>query len=266
MLPPGVTLDDLIAADSERQTCVQNLMKLTEAARKYARDNGGTLPAANSWHEDLALYLIDAADPNALFACPAAPDLEYGYAINEEVAGHNLAEFRGRGNVVLFSESDLNQPNAAGPPRLDGPGPRRHTDYWNAAEGRFDTVAYVNSDVGQGPYQPPAAGGEGDESVLARVLTCPAAPDFKRAYAINAQVAGKNATELTDHGRIVLFFESDLNVPNAAGDPARDGVAGGRHQGWRNDPNRYNYVVYLNGSTSQTQVTRIDGPLMRGPE
>jgi hypothetical protein len=266
MLPPETTLDELLAADGERQTCIQNLQKLVEAARKYARDNGGVLPGAKSWQEDLAPYLIDAPDPNALFACPAAPDLEYGYAINEEVAGHTLAEFRGRGNIVLFAESDLNQPNAAGPPTLNGPGRRRHTDYWNAAEGRFDNVAYVNGDVGQGPYQPPAAGGEGAESVLARVLACPAAPDLKHPYAINAEVAGKNATELTGHDRIVLFFESDLNVPNAAGGPTNDGVAGGRHPGWRNDPNRYNYLVYLNGSTSQTQVTRIEGPAMRGPE
>jgi hypothetical protein len=266
MLPPETTLDELLAADGDRQTCMQNLMKLAEAARKYARDNGGTLPGADSWQEDLAPYLIDAPNPNALVVCPAAPDLDYGYAINQEVAGRNLAEFRGRGNIVLFFESDLNQPNASGPPTLDGPGRRRHTDYWSAAEGRFDNVVYVNGDGGQGPTQPVAVAGEGAESVLARVLTCPAAPELKRAYAINAQVAGRNATELTDHGRTVLFFESDLGVPNAAGDPEKDGVAGGRHQGGRNDPNRYNHVGYLNGSTSQTlvtQVRRVEGEPVR---
>ena len=59
--------------------------------------------------------------------------------------------------------------------------------------------------------------------------------------------------ELTDHEDIVLFFGSDLNVPNAAGDPNQDAPAHARHVNeW--DGRRINQVAYLSGSTGNRYV------------
>ncbi|MBM3499563.1 MAG: hypothetical protein FJX74_12960 [Armatimonadetes bacterium] len=255
VLPPGFSVADLVEGETMSSTCSQNLAYLAGAARRFARDNDGLLPAADTWAEDLAPYLIDAPDPNALFVCPAAPELEYAYAINDAVAGHNTAEFRGRGNTVLFFESDQDRPSAAGP-TPGGRGRRCHIDYWNAADGMYDNLAQVNGDAGRSPLQPHGARGDLRRSVLSTVLVCSGAPGMAHPFAMNAAVAGRNATELTNHGALVVFFESDLNVPNATGDPQRDGA--GRHHGWGQDRTRYTQVGYLNGSATRVPFVAAD--------
>jgi ketosteroid isomerase-like protein len=263
-IPPGLTYDEMVDAEGHNQTCQANLRRLADAARKFARDHDGVLPSAESWQADLTPYLLDERDANTLLICPAVPELDYAYALNQEVAGKKLADFRGRGQTVLFFESDLNVPNACGVPDPNLAGKRRHLSYWSAPEGRFDNLVYTNGIFGESPRQPLAApeGADVTEGPMAAALTCPAVAGVKHAYAINAAIAGKRATELTGHDRIVLFFESDLDAPNAAGDPAKDASARGRHAPYSGQGPRCNHVGYLAGATGQIPV----GPAGPGPE
>jgi hypothetical protein len=210
--------------------------------------------------DDLAPYLLDAPDPNALFACPSAPELGFGYAMNQELAGRNVADFRGRSQTVLFFDSDADAVNAVGvPPPPPGPGLGRHMDYWNASEGQYDHYVFLNGEGGQTQPRPPGREGA-TQSAVAEALTCPAAPGRAHAYAINAAIAGRNATELADHSRLVLFFECDLNAPHAAGDPAKDAPAAGRHQSPWEPAVRQNTVGNLNGSTDTVAIRAPERP------
>jgi len=116
-------------------TCTQHLNTLVQAIRRYARQNGGMLPAAETWQDDIAVFVLDArpgmgqgqeADPGDLFTCPAAPDLQFAYAINAEIAGKSAFDFTNHDTIVLVFESDLNRPNAAGSPDRDTVRGRHH--------------------------------------------------------------------------------------------------------------------------------------------
>ena len=148
-LREGMTFAQMTEAEQQSSTCYDHLRKLAAAARRYARDNGGMLPAAESWQDDLAPYLLDEPDADELCHCPAAPDLEYAYAINEEIAGKNATELTGHGTIVLFFESDLNVPQAAGSPEREAPTDGRHLDQWSGR--RQNHVAHLDGNVGSEP-------------------------------------------------------------------------------------------------------------------
>ncbi len=248
-LPNDMTFEELIQADGLAQTCRDHLAKLVAALRKYVREHEGGLPAAETWQEDLALYLLEIGDPGDLFTCPAAPELDFAYAYNEEIAGKRVAELPEGGRAIVFFESDLNVPNAHAPAPKTGGGPPRHMGSWNDAGGVFAQLAYLDGSAETGRMQPVT---ESRPGALALLLTCPAAPEIEHAYAINREVAGNKAADLPDHERTVLFFESNLNVPNAAGDPGRDAANPPRHASPRSgDDRRFNHFGYLAGQTNR---------------
>jgi hypothetical protein len=251
-LPNDMTFEELIQADGLAQTCRDHLAKLVAALRKYVREHEGVLPAAETWQDDLALYLLETGDPEDLFTCPAAPELAFAYAYNEEVAGKRVADLPQGGRTIVFFESDLNVPNAHAPAPKTGGGPPRHMGSWNDAGGAFAHLAYLDGSAEMGRIQPVT---ESRPGPLALLLTCPAAPDIQHAYAINREVAGRKASDLADHGRTVLFFESNLNVPNAAGDPQKDAAAPARHSspGSPGRP-RFNHFGYLAGHTDTVEA------------
>ena len=254
-LPVGATFADVTEAERLGNECSDHLRKLAGAARKYAREHGGILPGADSWLADLAPYLAAAGDPELLLRCPAAPDLDYAYAINRDVAGKNAAQISDHDRTILFFESDLNVPNATGLPGWPPQGPCRHMAAWSDSGSRFDYLAYLSGSVEVGPT---GGRGDGQPGALDTLLTCPAAPNLKYAYAINREVAGKKATELTAHDQIVLFFESDLNVPNAAGLPDKDGPAAPRHlASWGDQERGFSFTGRLNGDVVQGPVTPV---------
>jgi hypothetical protein len=152
-LEEGVVWEDIAAAGELSNTCYSHLRILAQAARKYAREHDGLLPNAATWQDDLAVYLLDQPDPDAVYRCPAAPDLDCAYAINEEIAGKNARELTGHDSIVLFFESDLNVPNASGLPERDASAEGRHVDEWNG--GRRNNVAYLSGTVGSQPPSTP---------------------------------------------------------------------------------------------------------------
>jgi hypothetical protein len=148
-LREGMAFEQAVEAEEQQSTCYDHLRKLGEAARRYARDNGGVLPKAGTWQDDLAVYLLDDPAAADLYRCPAAPDLDCAYAINEQVAGKNALELRGHGSTVLFFESRLNVPNATGLPERDAPTEGRHVDPWSGR--RLTLAVFLNGRTGSLP-------------------------------------------------------------------------------------------------------------------
>jgi hypothetical protein len=108
--------------------CTQHLMALVQAIRRYARQHAGMLPALDTWQDDIAMLVLDAdqrldmgpgEDPGNVYRCHAAPDLDFAYAINVDIAGKNALDVTGQDSIILLFESDLNQPNASGSPDRD---------------------------------------------------------------------------------------------------------------------------------------------------
>lgn len=145
-LPKGFAFADLRLADDLGNQCSSHLHTLAKAARKYAREHDGLLPGADTWQDDLALYLLEAGGGEEVFACPAAPELETAYAINRAIAGKNAMELTDHDDTILFFESDLNVPNAAGDPEQDAPQVRRHLTEWDAR--KMNKVVYLNGSIG----------------------------------------------------------------------------------------------------------------------
>jgi len=132
----------------------------------------------------------------------------------------------------------------------------KENDYLEKKRGDLRSIGVLKRFRGRGDnWQDELAlylleGGGGEE-----VFTCPVAPDVDIAYALNRDLAGKQATELTGHDRLVLFFESDLNAPNAVGAPAADMPEQARHfREWDGEPG--NNIVYLNGSTTSQAASQ----------
>ncbi|MBM3476173.1 MAG: hypothetical protein FJX75_23120 [Armatimonadetes bacterium] len=172
VLPKGMTLEQKRAADAQAMQpdmpaaddpgmhlyqCAANLRVLAAAARKYAREHGGLLPLAESWQDDLAPYILIVRDEGWWgeegeqdpLHCPAAADIEFGYAINVAVAGKNALDLTDQGSLVLFFESNLNTPNAAGNPERDKCDPPRHQAPWAEGEDAgLNQVAYLTGDTG----------------------------------------------------------------------------------------------------------------------
>lgn len=262
------------------------LRQLFDALQEYAGEHGGNLPPADRWVDELQPYVFD----QSTFQSPAAPDQPFGYAMNEELSGQPLQkEGRVTGTTLLLAERPGPDRNARGTadallaqkgPWADGTrvvltvegqavalsagmnladwlesqqtcemcsqhlhalakAARRHAHEHDgllpgAESWQEDLIPYLL----------------GDDAVL----TCPAAPDLKYAYAINRDLAGKNARDLVGQGMTVLFFESDANVPNAAGTPGKDAPPAGRHRQPWGQGGRVNLVVYLNGPTGEVPV------------
>jgi hypothetical protein len=263
-----------------------HLRALYQAAEEYTQDHQGKLPPADRWVDELEPYVLDRDQ----FHCPALVGVEYGYAMSDEASGATLGnDWQARGAMLLFFEwpeggrnahaaaealAGLKSPWADGALAVvDGRGQARllpagvslteaaqdeaardrcsnHLSQLVAAARKFareHNGILPGADTWQNDLAPYLLGGED----VAEVLRCPAAPELDFGYAINREIAGKNVFELKDPTQLVLFFESDLNVPNASGIPAQDASPAGRHLGWGGGLERVNHVGYLSGSVSQ---------------
>jgi hypothetical protein len=153
-LPKGVSWETVLAPPNLRpeqaelaSACEQNLQGLVAAARRYARKHGGLLPKAESWEGELQPYLAPGGQTGpGPFTCPAVPEIKHAYAINAELAGKNALDLADQDTLVLFFESDLNVPNAAGSPERDAADPPRHTSQPGGK--RCNYVGYLGGFVG----------------------------------------------------------------------------------------------------------------------
>ncbi len=106
-----------------QEVCLSNLKQLALAALMFAADHDNQLPSADQWTDELVPYLKN----EAIFKCPAAPDLECAYALNRAFAGKDHGTIVRPAEEVIFFESNLGKRNATGtlkevadPPRHQG--------------------------------------------------------------------------------------------------------------------------------------------------
>lgn len=128
-VPRGMTLAGLISRNEERDRCRDHVTTLCRALLQYARKHEGCLPSADSWCDDIGQYITPDA-PTGLFACPSAPELEYGYAINEDLAGTDVRKLRGHGGHVLILPSEKGIRNEARAVPTGRLRTGRHTGLW----------------------------------------------------------------------------------------------------------------------------------------
>ncbi len=155
--PPQAQREDM---DQSMYICQDNLRRLVEAARKYARKHGGLLPKADDWEAELQPYIDPEGEGGRNpFICPAVPEVKHPYAINAAIAGKKALDLTDQGGLVLFFESKLNVPNAAGSPERDAADPPRHT--MGPGGGPINCVGYLGGGMmgiaGPPPPPPPPA-------------------------------------------------------------------------------------------------------------
>jgi len=95
---------------AEQAACLDNLKQIALAAAMFAADHGNALPDADKWVDELAPY----AKNEQIFRCPAAPNLEYGYAMSRALSGQWQDRILQPAVQVAFFETDLGTRNAAG--------------------------------------------------------------------------------------------------------------------------------------------------------
>lgn len=84
---PEATPSETLATLEANDACVAHLKTIARAMRMYAREHDGCLPKAQSWCDDIGPYLEQLKAPDDVLKCPAAPKLEYGYAMNQALSG-----------------------------------------------------------------------------------------------------------------------------------------------------------------------------------
>lgn len=286
------------------------LQRLRAGLLQYACDHDERLPPAETWADELELYVLD----RAAFGNPDAPDLEFGYAMNADIGGRQVDDLWGEGpeaqDPLLFIEFPSTDRNAVvritDVPRIESVRddvsiryvtclgeegtlsqgmtweeerkrglaevPVRDDDLDREARDRYNscrTNLYAITEgirryatQHQGMLPPADAWQDETAAILLEleadrswqvggggIFQCPAAPDIELGYAINEEIAGKNALHLANHDNIILLFECDLNVPNAAGSPER-AAAAPRHQlAGRDAP--VGLVAYLSGTVGE---------------
>lgn len=93
-----------------RSACQSNLKQLGLAALQCAQDSEEKLPDCAQWQNALLPYIRNPV----LFKCAAAPDLEFGYAMNSALSGFYLTLLEDPSRTPLFFDSSLGHGNAAG--------------------------------------------------------------------------------------------------------------------------------------------------------
>lgn len=108
VVEPSEEMMEAATKRAQTSSCLSNLKQLGLAAMMYAQDHDETLPDADEWMDQIEPYHKN----EELLKCPAAPDLEYGYAMNANLSGLKLAEVKSPADTVLLFDSTLGTRNA----------------------------------------------------------------------------------------------------------------------------------------------------------
>ncbi len=143
--------------DAQQAACLSNLKQIAIGMLMYAQDHDMHLPDAATWMDDLMPYLRNPG----LYHCPAAPHLEYGYAMNASLSGRSLAEVTEEALVVIAFDCDSGTRNAAGgadavadPPRHGDGNNYAFVDghcKWSSARPSFGDLPQPDMAAAQGP-------------------------------------------------------------------------------------------------------------------
>ncbi|MCC7492220.1 MAG: hypothetical protein IT204_07750 [Fimbriimonadaceae bacterium] len=148
MLPGNTSFSDLLAADAQATASQERLTNLVAAAKAWAKANGGRLPAAATWSDDLAPLLKKPSDNGDPLVAPGSPDgTVCTYALRAELAGRPLAELVNHRKLVLFCETEPRQRNTTVAADYRAPG--QHHTRWQSSGPAFAWQAMLNGEVRQ---------------------------------------------------------------------------------------------------------------------
>ena len=267
------------STDWEAQSRIRDL---ASALRSYAAHHGNKLPPAATWTDEMEKYCLDRSILHRKGLKPG----EFGYAINVNAAGKPLPDNweQQRAVVIVYESTDLSR-NAAGDPealprrkpgspaasfatacydvfalpvgmtlleyneaRIADEGCQKHLQtianallaYARDHDGLLPPAATWCDDIGL--YLDPG-------ELTADLFRCPANPDAKFAYALNADLAGKNVHTLNGHGNYVLLLHGTTGTRNEVRTVPK--VAhGGQHVAmWGSTSAAVDLVAMLDGNT-----------------
>ena len=89
--------------------CLSNLKQLCLAMLQYAQDHDETFPHADKWCDELMGYMKN----EQVLKCPAAPELECGYAFNVALSGKPLATIAEPAQTIILFDSDQGKRNGS---------------------------------------------------------------------------------------------------------------------------------------------------------
>jgi hypothetical protein len=105
--------------------CVVSFQAARDAVLRYAQDNNGLLPSAETWQDDVAKYLpgalkdmeefpfdIDTIKPEGVWGCKVSDTQTTGIAFNDELAGKRLEDVQNPYGTVMLFEIESARRNA----------------------------------------------------------------------------------------------------------------------------------------------------------
>ncbi len=101
-VPFGLTPAEAAKETKLSRKCRANVTTLCSALAAYARNHEGLLPAGETWCDDIEPYLRRLEADADVFRCPAAPELQYGYALNEALAGTDVRMIQEPHGTILL--------------------------------------------------------------------------------------------------------------------------------------------------------------------
>lgn len=128
-LTVGAQVGRSVSSDRVDSLCRSRLEKLGEALALYAADHNGYLPPGDRWVDATWKYGAKKDPKNeseSVFRCPtisARRTGEFGYALNEAVAGKKLEDL-GSEDALVFDSDDLSRNATQDVARV--PNPLRH--------------------------------------------------------------------------------------------------------------------------------------------
>jgi len=260
-----------------------NLYQLAQALNDFA-DERGAYPEAAIWMDELLPYLDN---DEKHFADTVHQDEQYSFAFNVELSGKpRETDWQKGQKIPLLASVSGNLPNAVFVPAdlgkekprygninvvmmansnqlylAEGETPedaaaleaksqdaqRQLRALHKAAEAYADQHNGLLPDADQWTDQiQPLIDVKGLPNGSA--LASPFVDDTRCAYAINAEIAGKNTKTLVNHRKLMLFTEVEPGANNRAVKPGDPGPSWHR-QRWQPSATKVRYAVYLNGDT-----------------
>jgi len=101
-VPHGMSVDEVVLSVDDQEVSRRRVEAILQALLSYARDNGAKLPPADSWCDMVLLYAPAGQEAEELFWCPATPQLDCAWAINQDLAGQDIRHVPDHDQQVLL--------------------------------------------------------------------------------------------------------------------------------------------------------------------
>ena len=111
VVSPALAKNPAFIEKRVRSSCQTNLKQAMLGVLQYSQDYGQNYPSARKWMDDILPYVRN----EQIFRCPALPaGSNYGYALNQNLAGLNLGKMDNPAQTAAIYETDDLTRNAFG--------------------------------------------------------------------------------------------------------------------------------------------------------